>query len=200
MRAFSLAVLMLLVGVGSSDARHRHHRSYGFSHHHRVGPEAADFGDRSGVRRGASEFVPRDWQLQPPDAAWKGKRFVSPDRQAWVAAYSSSAQRESVAAHMRTVAFEKDTDVVTYLRAERDWIAVSGVSGDRAFYRKAVLACSGTAWHHVAYEYPVAQLRELDRFVAMAAAAIDRTRNQGCDEASPSADTKSQPETSGARD
>jgi hypothetical protein len=40
------------------------------------------------------------------------------------------------------------------LRRETDWLAVSGFKGDRIFYRKAVIACGGTVWHHIEFEYP----------------------------------------------
>jgi hypothetical protein len=49
------------------------------------------------------------------------------------------------------------------------------------FYRKAVVACGGTTWHHIAFEYPPAKQRAMDRFVARASAAVDRAENEGCD-------------------
>ena len=62
---------------------------------------------------------------------------------------------EPITSHMQSVAFAEG-GTVTYLRGERDWIVVSGTKGDRIFYRKAVIACGGKVWHHVAFEYPVA--------------------------------------------
>ena len=58
---------------------------------------------------------------------------------------------EPVAAHMDTVATQQG-EGVTYLRRERDWLAVSGLKGGRIFYRKAVIACGGNMWHHIAFE------------------------------------------------
>jgi len=126
--------------------------------------------------------VPRGWQPQPPDANWNGKRFLSPDGAAWFAAYSAPVANEPIATHMKTIAFG-DGEAVTYLRGERNWIAVSGVKGDRIFYRKAIIACAGKAWHHIAFEYPVVMKREMDPFVNGAVNIVDRTENEGCDEA-----------------
>jgi hypothetical protein len=36
---------------------------------------------------------------------------------------------------------------------ESDWLAVSGIKGNKIFYRKAVIACGGKVWHHIAFEY-----------------------------------------------
>jgi serine/threonine-protein kinase len=101
---------------------------------------------------------------------------------------------------MKTIAFG-DGEAVTYLRGERNWIAVSGVKGDRIFYRKAILACAGKSWHHIAFEYPVVLKREMDAFVVGAANIVDRTENEGCDDANPSVsqDSERPPGNSAAR-
>jgi hypothetical protein len=198
MRTFLLIAALLAMTMSSSDARHRHRR-----HHFDMMPYSAStdgiapFDDRAPRRhrRGnldLADLVPRDWQLQPPDPNWKGKRFLSPDRSAWFAAYSSPAAPEAIASHMKTVAFG-DGETITYLRGERNWIAVSGVKGDRVFYRKAIIACAGKIWHHIAFEYPVVLKREMDRFVIGAADIVDRTEGEGCDDATPSANQGGQP-------
>jgi serine/threonine-protein kinase len=58
---------------------------------------------------------------------------------------------------------------------------VSATKGDRIVYRKAVLACAGKSWHHVAFEYPQGQKRDMDAFITRAADALDHTENDGCD-------------------
>ena len=70
---------------------------------------------------------------------------MSPDGSSWFAAYSSPVADEPVAAHMDTVVTQQG-EGVTYLRRERDWLAVSGLKGGRIFYRKAVIACGGNMW------------------------------------------------------
>ena len=132
-----------------------------------------------------ADFIPPDWKPQPPDPRWKGKSFLAPDGSAWFATYSTPVGNEAIAAHMKAVAFAEG-ETVTYLRGERNWLAVSGVKGDRIFYRKAILACAGRSWHHIAFEYPVVMKREMDRFVIGTAATIQRTENEGCDESAPS--------------
>jgi len=86
---------------------------------------------------------------------------------------------------MRSVAFAEN-ESLTYLRGEGDWIAVSGVKGDRIFYRKAVIACGGNVWHHIAFEYPADRKRAMDPIVIRAATIIHHAENDGCEEATSS--------------
>jgi hypothetical protein len=127
-----------------------------------------------------AEVAPPDWQLQAPDPRWNGRRFVSPDGKAWLAFYAGPGDQEPVTAHMKTVAFV-DGEEITSLRAERDWIAVAGVKADRIFYRKAVLACGGNRWHHVAFEYPAESRAAMEPIVSRTARALDTSKNYGCD-------------------
>lgn len=129
-------------------------------------------------REGLSSILPPDWKLQPPDPNWRGKRLTSPDGSGWLAVYEAPADK-SVADHMKAVAFAEG-ERVTYLRRGSSWIVASGFKGDRIFYRKAMLACGDTRWHHVAFEYPAAQKRAYDRFVTRASHALGAHRNDGC--------------------
>ena len=79
---------------------------------------------------------------------------------------------------------------MTYLQGERDWIAVSGTKDDRIFYRKAVIACGGKVWHHIAFEFPAERKQAMDPFVIRAAAIIDLAENDGCEEATSSVDAE----------
>jgi serine/threonine-protein kinase len=206
MRRLLLVVLLLAVTVASADARRRHRHRHFEVVPYSTGLDAvvAPFEDRSSRRHrrgqsGLAGLVSKGWQLQPPDTNWNGKRYVSPDGSAWFAAYSSPVANEPIAAHMKTLAFG-DGETVTYLRGERNWIAISGVKGDRIFYRKAIIACAGKSWHHIAFEYPVVLKREMDPFVIGAARLVDRTENEGCDDATPSAqDSQRPPGSSAAR-
>jgi serine/threonine-protein kinase len=127
----------------------------------------------------AVEFVPPGWTLQQPDPKWTGKRFVSPDGRAWFAAYSTEVAQESVPAHMRAIAFV-DGETPTFIRGESDRIAVAGSKGDRMFYRKAVIACGGRSWHHIAFEYPIDMSRYVDPMLRQASMTVDASENDGC--------------------
>ena len=191
MRRTWLVCLILLLAVAPASARHHHHRhGHGHGHGHYffgfsvVGPAGRQ--DRAEARHRSERtrpFIPADWQLEPPDPKWSGKRFVSPDGQAWFAAYSTDAAKESIDDHMRAIAFAGG-ETLTYIRGESDWIAVSGTKGDRIFYRKAVVACDGRAWHQIAFEYPITMRRYIDPMVQRASAAVDAT-DEGCDAPAP---------------
>jgi hypothetical protein len=133
MRTLLIAPLMLLATLCVAIAAP-------FSHHQERHPNAA-------------EVVPLGWRLQPNDPSWRGNRFVSPDGSSWFAAYSSPVASEPAAAHMNRIT-SQDGEAITYIRREPDWLAVSGLKGNRIFYRKAVIACGGKIWHHIAFEYP----------------------------------------------
>jgi hypothetical protein len=122
-------------------------------------------------------MVPPGWQPEskPADQNWEGQRFRSPDGMGWFAIYRVPAERP-VAEHMKSLAFAADDETLTYLRGERSWIAASGFKGSNVFYRKAVLACGGRAWHHIAYEYPVEEKARMDRIVALASEGVTQSR------------------------
>ena len=141
-------------------------------------------------------MIPRDWQLQPPDPNWNGRRYVAPDGAAWIALYASNAANDA-AARFKAVAFA-DGEEVTYLRGERDRLTVSGLKNDRIFYRKVMLACGGTSWRHVALEYPAEMKQRFDRYVTNVSRAFERVADESCGEnvfthdakAAPAADAK----------
>jgi serine/threonine-protein kinase len=198
------ACLMLFVLVSPVSARHRHHHRYHVPEFWfgAVDMQGRDKHARKETSRPvpaeAAEFVPPGWTLQPPDPKWTGKRFVSPDGRAWFAAYSTEVAQEPVPAHMRAIAFV-DGETPTFIRGESDRIAVAGTKGDRMFYRKAVIACGGRTWHHIAFEYPIDMGRYVDPMLRQASMAADAGENDGCDAAvanSPAA--QPQPETTGA--
>lgn len=196
MRRTWLAGLILVVAVTPASARHhhRHHHGHAYSFFgFMVGPTQ----DHARTHRSerARPFIPANWQLEPPDPKWNGKRFVSPDGQAWFAAYSSDVGKEPVETHMQAVSFAKG-ETLTSIQGQSDRIAVSGTKGDRVFYRKAVIACGGRTWHHVAFEYPVAMRRYVEPMVRRAAAAVEATDDDGCqapNDTNPPAEAKRAP-------
>lgn len=181
-----------MAATSIADARHRHRHWHGY--HSRAAPYAygftrpADNLQRPRAWRetaNPADMVPPNWQLQPPEQNWNGKRFLSPDGSSWLAVYASSTGAQPIASHMQSIAFAEG-ETLTYLRGERDWIAVSGTKSDRIFYRKAVIVCGGKVWHHIAFEYPAERKRAMDMFVIRAAAIIDQTENDGCEDATSS--------------
>jgi hypothetical protein len=178
-----LTLLVLAYTVSDADARRRHR-------HHRMVikrvvllPPAIDRADpRAPQIRGrvtAADLIPSGWQLQPADPSWKGRRYLSPDGSASLALYASASDQEPIQKHMQTVAFAEGEEI-TSLRGERNWIAVSGLKDGRMFYRKAVLACGGTMWRHIAWQYPAAARSMVDPQVARAARALDAVAEEDC--------------------
>src|SRR2546427_149809 len=108
MRRILLALLLVALAVSTADARRRHHWFYG------------------SALRGVEALEPADWQLQPSDPLWPGRRFLSPDGNAWMALYSVSADKEPREEHVKKVAFGEGEEL-TYLRREPDWLVASGL-------------------------------------------------------------------------
>jgi hypothetical protein len=174
-----LIALILAVTATSADARRLHYR-YSIRHAPvmMVMPDAADMARGTRGRADTAQFVPRDWQLQPPDPNWQGRRYLAPDGSAWLALYSSNAENDATA-RFKAVAFA-DGEEVTYLRGERDRLTVSGLKGDRIFYRKVALACGGTQWRHIALEYPAEAKTRFDRYVESVSRGFERIADDGC--------------------
>jgi len=131
--------------------------------------------------RTVASLAPDNWQAEPANPQWNGKRYISPDGNSWFAVYRSSAAERPVPEHLKSVLFAEG-ETITYLRGERSWVAVAGFKETRAFFRKVVLACAGKSWHHIALEYPIEQKARMDQFAAAAAQALDDTQAD-CNEA-----------------
>ena len=123
-------------------------------------------------------IVPPDWKLLSEDAISHERRFVSPSGDAWLSLYARPPD-ESIEAHLERVRHH-DHERITYERGGATWIVVSGYKGDRIFYRKAMLACSGQSWHHLAFEYPAEQKESFDQFVTRASYALSAYNRTGC--------------------
>jgi hypothetical protein len=107
---------------------------------------------------GAS-IVPPNWHLLPAGEQTHERRFVSPSGDAWLSLHAQPPT-QSIEDHLAAIR-RGEHERITYERAGRTWIVVSGYKGDRIFYRKAMLACGGRAWHHLAS----AQYRSMRAFV-----------------------------------
>jgi hypothetical protein len=188
MRGALLILLMIACVASSADARRRHHLRYydavtpaepGSRLSRRSSPALTP--DGAPAPRGHARLVPSDWREEAADPALnKASRFVSPDGNSWVLAYTLPAGEEGIAGHMKAVAFA-DGEQVTYLHAERTWIAVSGFKEGRIFYRAAVLACGGDRWHHIAFEYPASAKARMRDFVDRAGSTVRHSDNSWCD-------------------
>ena len=182
MRRLVLIALILAFTASTADARRRHHRGYIYLRHApvmMVPPAAAEMARAAPGRiESPAQLVPRDWQLQPPDPNWQGRRYLAPDGSAWLALYSTNAANDA-SARFKAVAFA-DGEEVTYLRGERDRMTVSGLKDDRIFYRKVILACGGTQWRHVALEYPAEAKTKFDRYVENVSRGFERIADDGC--------------------
>jgi serine/threonine-protein kinase len=187
MRRLLLTALIIVLGASQADARHGRSwlRYWGRAPSAALAPAPypeAGFRGRSAraqVYALRGEFPPADWQLQAPDPNWKGRRYVAPAGDAWLALYASPADQESTSAHLKTVAFADGEDVLTVL-GDRNGLVVTGTKGDRMFLRKAKLACGGRQWHHVALEFPAGAQRAYQPLIARAMRIVDLAEDDGC--------------------
>jgi hypothetical protein len=124
-------------------------------------------------------IAPPDWTLSPYGRDRdNGRRFVSPQGNAWLSLYATPVEG-SVAAHF--VKGVKPGERVTYAKHGRDWAVVSGYTDDdRIFYRRTALACSGRRWHNLDFEYPARDKRVMDEFVTRASHALAAYQSTGC--------------------
>lgn len=125
------------------------------------------------ARYGTTALVPAGWRALPAERSWEGSRFVSPDGQGWLAVYGRPEDGMSIDQHIARLT-RAPGERVTYVRRGRNWLVISGYKGRRIFYRKAILACGGRMWHHVALEYPAERKRAYDRIVTAISHSLDR--------------------------
>jgi hypothetical protein len=123
-------------------------------------------------------IIPRDWRAVPPPQGSNAHAFVSPDGNSKIVLYSKRATRP-LPAQMALLRRVPGGDI-TYEREGRTWIVVSGFFRNRIFYRKAMLACGGAAWHYLEFEYPAAQKHAFDEFVTRSSAVLGANAGSGC--------------------
>ena len=125
-------------------------------------------------------IVPNGWTLLPPEPQSQGRRFVSPTGDAWLWFFAVPSHREAVVNTKAERLEPPPTERVTYERRGSDWVVSSGYRGDRIFYRRAMLACNGTKWRHIEFEYPVSEKRHFDNFVTRTSFALRAYQDVGC--------------------
>jgi hypothetical protein len=179
-------VLVIALGVSNADARRHGHSRYRHWDYalrealpqlqlpRRVGRLA-----RAYARVPPAAFPPPTWQLQPPEPNWEGRRYMSPGGEAWLAFYTSPADKDGRAEHLKSVAFA-DGEVIFALQGDQNELTVTGSTGERMFYRKVRLACRGGQWHHVALEFPLGDRQQYELLVAQAVQVLDQADASGC--------------------
>jgi hypothetical protein len=125
-------------------------------------------------------IVPNSWTLLPPEPQSSGRRFVSPTGDAWLWFFAVPANREAAVNANAEQLASPPAERVTYERQGSDWVVSSGYRGDRIFYRRAMLACNGTKWRHIEFEYPASEKRHFDNFVTRTSFALRAYQDVGC--------------------
>jgi hypothetical protein len=125
-------------------------------------------------------LVPNSWTLLPPDPQSYGRRFVSPTGDAWLWFFAVPVNHEAAVNANADQFAPPPAEQVTYERRGSDWVVSSGYRGDRIFYRRAMLACRGTKWRHIEFEYPASQKRYFDNFVTRTSFALRAYQDVGC--------------------
>jgi serine/threonine-protein kinase len=140
---------------------------------------AASAQAESAPRNDFHSIIPHDWTAVPPPQGLNAQGFVSPDGNSKIVLYAKRATRP-VAVQLARLRSVRSGDI-TYEREGRTWIVVSGFKGNRIFYRKAILACGGRAWHYLEFEYPANQKRAFDQFVTRSSMALGAYARSGCE-------------------
>ena len=125
-------------------------------------------------------LVPNSWTLLPPDSQSYGRRFVSPTGDAWLWFFAVPVSREAAVNATADQFAPPPAEQVTYERRGSDWVVSSGYRGDRIFYRRAMLACKGTKWRHIEFDYPASEKRSFDNFVTRTSFALRAYQDVGC--------------------
>jgi serine/threonine-protein kinase len=137
-----------------------------------VAVHAESFQVYSNPRFGATAEVPSDWRADPPPENGDGLVFRSPDGQASITISGVLNIADSVAEAMKTEEQPSEGETITYHQHGRRMVVVSGLRGDKIFYRKSLLVCRDQIWNHLWLEYPVAQKAEYDALVARIARSL----------------------------
>jgi hypothetical protein len=126
-----------------------------------------------------SSIIPHGWRRVSPPHGKNAQGFVSPSGDAWIV-FKAELARRSAAAQLAVLRTVRGGDI-TYEREGRTWIVVSGLKGNRIFYRKGMLACGGRDWHYLELEYPAAEKRAFDDFVTQSSRALGTYATSGCE-------------------
>ena len=132
---------------------------------------AERFGRYHNDRFAFSVDIPADWRADPPPENGDGLSFRQPSGQGLISAFARLAQG-SFAIEARDAFAERDLEAITFKRAGKDWVAVSGLRLGAIYYRRGVLGCGGEVWSEVDIEYPEAEKANYDALVTHVAASL----------------------------
>ena len=118
----------------------------------------------------AVPMVPPGWSEQARASAQSPLRYVSPSGTASLTLFATPANARA----LRALQVPAEGERITYKRVTPRFVAISGFSGDRIFYRKSNLACGGDRWHHVSLEYPAEDKLQMDSIVSRIAHGMNR--------------------------
>ncbi|MCW2276050.1 hypothetical protein GJ654_17530 [Rhodoblastus acidophilus] len=122
-------------------------------------------------RFGPTADYPAGWKMEPEPENNDGRRFSSPDGDAFVI-ISGHFALDSRDEEMARKAEPDDGETVAYSAKGKDWVVLSGTRDNRIFYRKAVLSCGDQVWNTLTIEYPAEEKARYDRLVSHMAASL----------------------------
>jgi hypothetical protein len=133
---------------------------------------ADDFRLYSNPRFGASAEAPSNWRAEPPPENGDGQIFRSPDGQASITVSGVLNIAATPEEAMREEEQPQQGERITYMNQSRRMVVVSGLDGDKIFYRKSILVCGDQIWNHLSIEYPAARKADYDAIVARTAKSL----------------------------
>jgi serine/threonine-protein kinase len=123
-------------------------------------------------RFGQTADVPVSWKADPPPANGDGLIFRSPDGSASLIVSGSLNIADSLKEAMQGQATPNDGENVTYRKAGKRDITLSGLKDDRIFYRKSILVCGDRVWNSIHLEYPARDRKAYDAMVTHVAKSL----------------------------
>jgi serine/threonine-protein kinase len=122
-------------------------------------------------RFGTTADVPAGWKMEPPPANDDGRIFTSPDGRAELVVngmFANVADPDELGSRLEPL----EGETITYKQRKGNWVVVSGVKGDKIFYRKTLLSCRNTVANNLSIEYPAAEKEAYDALVAHVGASL----------------------------
>ena len=123
-------------------------------------------------RFGVSADRPADWREEPPPENDDGRIFVSPDGKAQLIVNGGFVTEDSAAQALANLAQPRDGERVIYVKRGASSLTLSGFDGDKIFYRRTILTCSGQVRNNVEITYPANEKSAFDPLVAHVAASL----------------------------
>jgi serine/threonine-protein kinase len=123
------------------------------------------------TRFGVTADAPAEWTMGVAPENNDGRVFVSPDKRAEIiisGIFAVSSRGEEIASRLAP----NEGETVTYKKRGSASVVVSGIKGDKIFYRKSMLSCHDTIWNDLSIEYPASEKAKYDALVAHVASSL----------------------------